>query len=422
MSKRESRALELSRRLSPITERQAEYARRHSDSYAFTYYRKTYCSECGSPVVNGKCSGCGNVYREERVRSTRRDGFYYGIVTTCGGMQVIRHFLVEKFARKGEGPEFTFLECFQNWIDDDGRETVIARQRAPYTYDGWIPDSEMKVRRRYSAYYCPYDIGDYLLCSGPRVTKRLKRNGFGGDFYGMKPLELFHLLLTENLAETLVKTGRGSLLKHGILTLKRYERELAVCHRHRYEITDASMWFDTIGMMRECGTDTLNPKNACPENLQEAHDAAMARLRRKREKEERKRERERLAKELERISESEEAYADAKGRFFGLALHGNGIVVTVLQSVRDVYDEGLAMHHCVFANRYYERRDSLLMSAKDTEGRRLETIEFDLRNGTILQSRGVCNRPSESHDAIMELVSANAPAIMKMKRRKRQAA
>lgn len=337
-------------------------------------------------------------------------------------MQVIRHFLVVKTAAKNASPTYSFLECFQNWLDDDGFETVVARQRAPFTYDTWLPYSEMKVRHCYCAYYSPFEIGDHIVYSRVRFTDRLRRNGFTGNFHGVKPLELFRLLLSDNFAETLVKTGRGHMLKHGMYHLRECAKELAVCHRHRYEIGDVSMWLDLVVLLRRCGADTLNPKNVCPDDLALAHDAALERDRRRREKEERLKERNRLASELERIAESENAYARAKSRFFGLLLSGDGIEVTVLRSVRDVYDEGKAMHHCVFANRYYERKDSLLMSAKGADGNRLETIEFDLRNGTVLQSRGVCNQHSEFHDAIVELVSANAQTILKMKRKKRHAA
>lgn len=418
MNKRERKAYELSLRLPTITKRQMDYAERHLDRYAFSYYRKTYCSECGSPVVDGKCVGCGIKFGD-KVRNRRLDSFYYGIVTTCGGMQVIRHFLVVKTAAKDARPTYSFLECFQNWIDDDGYETVVAKQRAPFTYDTWLPLSEMKVRHCYSVYYSPFEIGDYLVYSRVRVTDRLRRNGFRGDFYGEKPLELFRMLLKDNFVETLVKTGRGHMLKHGTYRLKECAKELALCHRHRYEIEDVSIWLDMVLLLRRCGVDTLNPRNVCPEDLALAHAAALERDRRRREKEEQIREHERIAKDMELIAVCEKAYAKAKGRYFGIVLTGDGIVVTTLKSVRDIYDEGKAMHHCVFANEYYKKKDSLILSAKDVNGKRLETIEFDLSNGTVLQSRGVCNQPSEFHDAIVELVTTNAQMILRMKKARR---
>ena len=167
-------------------------------------------------------------------------------------------------------------------------------------------------------------------------------------------------------------------------------------------------------MSRECGIDTRNPKYACPPDLKAAHDAVFARLERKRAKE-------RWKRDSEKMSEFEAAYRRRKGRFFGLSISGSGIVITVLKSVRDVYDEGLAMHHCVFANGYYKKRESLLLTARNTAGERLETVEFDLDRGRVLQSRGVCNTLTEFHNDIVRLVEENAEQIMKMKVKRKAA-
>jgi len=412
-TKKEMEVYGLSQTLPPMSENQLEYAKRHSEKFTYTYYRKEYCSECGGMVKDGRCSVCGRKYSKKRHQRDRWLSFYYGIVTTCGGYQVLRHFIVRKSAGKGGMPTFTHYECFQNWLDEKGRETVVALTRRPFTFDGWIVGSGMKVKRR-NGPYSPYDIGDYLLNPSMRTLPTLRRNGFRRVFYGLRPLELFRMLLTDNFAEMLVKTGRGHMLKEGLERLKPYARELAICHRNGYEIADASLWIDTMGMSRECGIDTRNPKYACPQDLKAAHDAVFTRLERKRAKE-------RWKRDAEKISEFEAAYRRRKGRFFGLSISGDGIVITVLKSVRDVYDEGLAMHHCVFANGYYKKRESLLLTARNTAGERLETVEFDLDRGRVLQSRGVCNTLTEFHNDIVRLVEENAGQIMKMKVKRKAA-
>lgn len=418
-SKREKEAYALSMTLPPMTEAQMRYAERHTDSFSYLYYRKEYCSECGSAVKEGRCTGCGRKYTEKDRRRERRSGYYFGIITVCGDYQVIRHFIVTKKAVRGGLPEFDSYECFQNWINGDGKEAVIALRRRPFTFDGWIPWSEMSVRRRY-AQYSPYDISDYIVYPWMRVIGRLKRNGFDKRFYGMSPLEFFKALLTDNFVETLVKTGRGWMIGESRLgMLKKFQRELNICHRHGYEIRDISMWLDTVSMCRECGMDTLNPKHVCPEDLQAVHDLAQRRVEAQRRREEERRRRERAQKDLERVEKCEAAYAKAKKKYLGIVLcGGDGIVVKVLQSVREFYEEGEAMHHCVFSNRYYENVDSLVMSARDASGKRLETVEFDIPTGRILQSRGVCNSHTEWHDAIVRLVEANAEAIQAAGRRK----
>ena len=73
-------------------------------------------------------------------------------------------------------------------------------------------------------------------------------------------------------------------------------------------------------------------------------------------------------------------------------------------------EEGVAMHHCVFSNRYYLREDSLILSAT-IEGRRIETIEVSLQTLKVVQSRGVCNKNTEYHEQIVNLVNANRRLI-----------
>jgi hypothetical protein len=51
--------------------------------------------------------------------------------------------------------------------------------------------------------------------------------------------------------------------------------------------------------------------------------------------------------------------------------------------------------------------DSLILSAKDRQGNRLETVEVNMKTWSIVQSRGLLNDPSERHDEIIELVKQN---------------
>ena len=69
------------------------------------------------------------------------------------------------------------------------------------------------------------------------------------------------------------------------------------------------------------------------------------------------------------------------------------------------------MKHCVFSNGYYKRKDCLILSARDNEGKQLETIELNLKTFDIVQSRAVCNGMSEHHDRIIQLVKKNINLI-----------
>ena len=86
------------------------------------------------------------------------------------------------------------------------------------------------------------------------------------------------------------------------------------------------------------------------------------------------------------------------------------IQVHVLESVQEHLEEGVSMHHCVFSNAYYLKEDSLILSAT-IEGKRIETIEVSLRTLEVVQSRGVCNKNTEYHEQIVNLVNANRGLI-----------
>lgn len=80
----------------------------------------------------------------------------------------------------------------------------------------------------------------------------------------------------------------------------------------------------------------------------------------------------------------------------------------MLDSIEAFQAEGSSLHHCVFQCEYYAKVDSVILSAHDRQGNRIETVEFSLSQGKVIQSRGLCNSNTEYHDRIVGLVNANA--------------
>ena len=64
------------------------------------------------------------------------------------------------------------------------------------------------------------------------------------------------------------------------------------------------------------------------------------------------------------------------------------------------------MHHCVYTSAYYSRPDCLILTAQIGE-EHIETVEVSLKTFQVVQSRGVCNKPMEYHDRIINLVERN---------------
>lgn len=185
-----------------------------------------------------------------------------------------------------------------------------------------------------------------------------------------------------------------------------YKDSVNICNRHKYIIEDGVLWLDMVQSLNVLEKDLRNAKYVCPENLKEAHDQFVA-MRRKKEQKVREQEKKK------RIREWAVKYKKLKKNFLNLVIDGENIRITVLQDIEEFKEEGKAMNHCVFANAYYENEHSLIMSAKDKEGKRIETIELNLRTMQVIQSRGVNNSITERHDEILKLIEKNLPRIKK---------
>ena len=92
------------------------------------------------------------------------------------------------------------------------------------------------------------------------------------------------------------------------------------------------------------------------------------------------------------------------------------IGISVLNSLEANREEGNKMKHCVFQCEYYAKTDSVILSAHDHLGNRIETVEFSLSQGKVVQSRGVCNSNTEYHDRIIRLLNDNAHRFLEAKR------
>ena len=126
-------------------------------------------------------------------------------------------------------------------------------------------------------------------------------------------------------------------------------------------------------------------------------------------------EKERKARDMQRLLELKkyaEDYNKEKSKFFDLKLSDGKIVVIPLKSLEEFKKEGEIMHHCVFSNEYFKKKDSLILSARIGK-KHIETVEVNLKTFSIVQSRGVCNKDTEYHDSIVKLVNNNMNLIQK---------
>ncbi|WP_346343505.1 PcfJ domain-containing protein [Porphyromonas levii] len=299
---------------------------------------------------------------------------------------------------------YTITEVVQLWLSPEGKFVTIARLRPMNSWtESWLLHSDLEVRSNREF----YDIVPTAIYPHKRVLPILKRNGYRGNFCHLTPFELFHALLTNSKAETLLKAGQHELLHHLVRTkyrgLEQYWASIRICIRNGYTIEDGTLWCDLIRMLDILGKDLHSPKYICPTDLQEAHDHAEKAVRRQREQEEQK-------KRHRQAVEAEALFKEQKSQFFGIAFTDGSIQVRVFESVQEYLEEGTAMHHCLFASEYHLKPNSLILSAT-INSKRIETIELNLETLKVVQSRGICNSTTEYHDQILQLVQQNRHLI-----------
>lgn len=408
----------MSQRLAPISEKQKEWAFWHCFNHYGRRVRKgvVSCLECGHEWLDRSikpgpcvCPNCGRTIEvvETRKRHFQREEAYFCILTTSGGNQVIRIFDTYTSRCVGHKASYGCNEVVQLWITPDGKVVSIARTRAmmPAYLDRWNWVSDLEVR----PFQMSYDINPGFIYPWKQIIPVIRRNGFRGDLLGISPLCLFLALLNNSRAETLFKAGQFQMFTHEIRNQvcsdERYWPSIRICMRHGYVIQDASMWCDYIDLLRYFNKDVLSTRYVCPENLQAEHDRFEYKKRERLRKEA-------LQRQMQQAQAAEEQFRESKSRFFGISFADDTIRVRPLQSVAEYLMEGQLMHHCVFTNDYYSRPESLILTAQIGE-QHIETVEVSLETFQVVQSRGVCNRPTAYHDRIINLVKQNMEQIRK---------
>ena len=417
-NKFEKAVLAESKNLRPITKTQSKWAFRECiDHFAYRLPKgRITCMDCGhswtmeNPTEHCTCPHCR---AKLQVRTTFerkiRQKQYFTILTACGEYQVLRMFLLSVEMEKGCKASSYTIEIGQYWWNAQGRKTIVAVQRVLGKYiDTFSYCSPMAVRNDNEAYR---HISYSPIYPKFKTTEAFRRNGFRDDFHDIVPTVLIPALLSDSRAETLIKAGRTEHLKYFLDNSRTFDacwQSYKVATRNGYDIEDISLWCDYVDMLRRLGKDVHSPKYLCAKDLKTEHDRIEDKIRRQREKEE-------IERKWQKAIDDEKRFRELKSKFFGIHFTDGTIQVHMLESVQEHLEEGAAMHHCVFSNRYYLREDSLILSAT-IEGKRIETIEVSLQTLKVVQSRGVCNKNTEYHEQIVNLVNANSKLIRKRMR------
>lgn len=443
-TKEQKKIICLSERMKGISSAAKEWGYKNLFQAVGIYYKSGHvtCMCCGHGTdldaqelavtlgcVSYTCPKCGRALKLEHWKGRKVkniEACEMVVPQVFEGYQVLRVFELER--DNSQSP--TRYECneeWQCWLSPDGKETIIGRDYCRTFYSlVWKFNTKMSVKRHNASangYYAFNDMfATYGLAFYPHggITRLLRRNGLTSELFrthGIDAMKVMRELITmkDSFVEELVKTKQYSMLSYWLGTggpnsdRRRWQHAIRICERNNYIVTDASLYLDYIELLQHFGKDTHNAKYVCPADLKHEHDKLQER---KRKEDERALEEQQRAEAIT----MQEQFTKRRGVFFGLAMAAEGMHIEPLKRVEDFVDEGQAMHHCVAANRYYDMKrhpDSLIMSAKDDEGNRLETVEVNIKTGTIIQSRGVYNGVSSRHDDIVRLVTNYMPEIMR---------
>lgn len=387
-NKTERRVVELSATLQPL--RDKEFIRIMND------YKKTY---------NGKGLS------------------YYLVLERCKEFQVIRYFYLKTLRKRTE--DYRFFEFCQIFLNKD-HKVVLAKDRF-MSVDSWREWSDMSIKHWFSQKYEYTYLGgmDRIGWSGSvvrSVLPELRLRGLHKSCHDINPYKLCFALLNDCRIETLFKLKQYNLVGYLLSNYYQFDNDMwqsiRVALRHGYhwdsrqELKD---WFDMLRDLKHLGLDTRNPHYICPANLHDAHQHWIDVRNKHWIKEDEERRRQQAVKDMEQAIKLEETYKKKRNCFFGMVLTDGEINISVIPTPKAMIEEGIAMHHCVGG--YKDSWNSLIMSAT-IDGKRIETIEVRLSSYELIQSRGVCNKPTEYHDRIVKIVNDGMNEIKKRNKQK----
>lgn len=359
------------------------------------------CPWCGKIVEKKfKCEHCGHIHNGVRENGRQHsDKWVFNTLHTFKGLQVIRAYEVTFRYRRGQSYRWYANEVAQLWFDEQFHtavmsETIFIRR---WGYSGLTPRKYLgQLAEEFLSWGWVYPNGNLL--------PQFKQYGLSVKFFNkalFPHFKFFKLATTNNKIETLLKVGGEVFLNLREREIEENWAEIKIALRHNYKLTEDNVkdWKDYVENLRTLEKDTHNPHYICPANLQDAHHRILQQVKTDKEKFDQKR------------------YEQKKGRYFGILITDQKIDITPLKTIDEFIREGEYLHHCVGKNSYYNKDNSLILSAR-INGKPIETIEIDLKSFRILQCRGKFNNNSEHHDRIVNLMETNMDIIRKAEKAK----
>lgn len=412
-------------KLKEISQSQKDWFIKTLNTPFFTRKDNLICPFCATEFskAKGKCPHCRRKVEKIADNNQKRKSRYaYSIFQIVKGVQVQRTYEVDIYYQRGKEASAFFYEVCQSWFTMPSNVVRVARPTFMYRWTS----SPLTVRRNATPSSMQYD---YENCSDVypkgKVLPFFQRYGLQSfgllNDVGKGNNEFMFDICKDNKLETLFKLKQYPLLRG----LRNYEidtlwQQIRLVLRHNYPLQTKDAvadWKDTITLLKYHNMDIHNPIYVCPENLKGLHDRLLERQRVIEQRKARERARLQKIEKAERDRIAQQKYAKRMSRYFGLVISDNNITIAPLQSVKEFYKEGEILHHCVGQMRYFEKADTLILSAR-IDNKPIETIEINLKSFEIMQCRGKYNGNSEYHQIILDMVKNNLNKIKSLKRKK----
>lgn len=389
------------------------------------------CPHCGAKIqLRTPYSG------REKQKQHHED--FFQVMTIVGDWQVTRLFYMERYCyvRRPSTP-WEFYEVCQAWNKPSEEKTYFRAMPKkvfanyyfnPYSIHDWKPilDEDGNYQKDEKGYYLyetfprelePRKAGgsNYfdttMICPKAQILPQYKRMGLDADAF--RRLSKYHgaMYIMESLSpknykpmyETLIKAKAWEVFDK--VTTYHRDRDNAdvyfsawkIAKRNGYDYKrNMEEWFDCIDLLRQLRMDYRNPHYVCPQDLHAMHQHILNLANRQRELNELK-EKEREDRELRK----------RVAKYLDMEIRNKHFDIIVLPSVKAFKDEGDHMGHCVYSCSYYTKPNSLILSARDKKGHRVETIEVYLDQLSIHQCYGYGDTHTKWHKEIMDLMNEN---------------
>lgn len=381
------------------------------------YFTKTKvnCMQCGAICEatnhNGKTFTCTNCNLKLKLVSTRKrtlnESKYIEVVEAVGDVQITRMFFAIRECKVGKEEMKMLVEAYRWFIPPKGRNILMSIATSTFFYEWrWVLNSELEIRRpnfnsRYNLASDKYYINpDIVLIKS--FNKRFKYCGYKKqcnvsayrylECYQIYPqVELLSKFKYYDLLRWLIYHNKLSLLEL-------YKKAFRTVFKYNYIISDYSIYLDYLDLLTYFNKDISNYKYACPNDLNKAHDKLVNK------------------KILIIHKPDNDKYIKRMKKFQNIEFGNEKISIVAFKDLAEIRHEGNVLHHCVFKNEYYKKKNSLLLSAR-INGNPIATIELYLDRLIISQIRGLKNSTPIEYEEIKKLVEKNViPFVKRLKK------